>query len=58
MFKPEAPLEFGEGLVCSLEFDPGVPALPHRLDHTGCSVQFLRLTNASCALYIKYNLSI
>ena len=56
--RPEAPLELGEGLVGSLEFDPGVPALPNRLDHTSCSVQFLSVTNTSCALYIKHYLSI
>ena len=59
MFRPEAPLELGEGLVGSLEFDPGVPALPHRLDHTGCSVQFLGgQTQVALYIYIKYNLSI
>ena len=57
-FRPEAPLELGEGLVGSLQFDPGVPALPHRLDHTGCSVQFLGVTNARYALYINHDLSI
>ena len=45
LFEPEALLELGERFVGFLEFDPGVPVLPHCLDHTGRSVQFLHVTN-------------